>query len=140
MRCIVTGCAGFVGSHLTDRLLAMGYDVVGLDNFSTGRYDFLTKALTHKNFFLHHVDLTSIDQFIHLTENADIVFHLAANADVRFGTEHPCKDLEQNTIVTSHVLEAMRRNKIKKIVFASTGINFYHSSDTPKYTPSLSGL
>jgi UDP-glucose 4-epimerase len=121
MNLIVTGCAGFIGSHLVDRLLAAGHNVTGIDNFSTGRHQFLEGALTHSNFRLRKIDLLDFDLLRQTFGGGEAVFHLAANADVRFGTENPRKDLEQNTIATFNVLEAMRANGIKKIAFSSTG-------------------
>ena len=121
MRAFVTGAAGFIGSNLVDRLLAEGHIVVGYDNFSTGRRQFLADALNQTNFAAIEGDLLEADRLNKSAQGADIVFHLAANADVRFGTEHPRRDLEQNTIATFNVLEAMRANGIKTIVFASTG-------------------
>ncbi len=118
---IVTGCAGFIGSNLVDRLLALGYKVVGVDNFSTGQYRFLENALAQPNFQLYEVDLLNLERLKEIFNGGEALFHLAANADVRFGTEHPRKDLEQNTIATYNVLEAMRFNGIKKIAFSSTG-------------------
>lgn len=118
---IVTGCAGFIGSNLTDRLLAQGHRVIGIDNFSTGQRRFIEGALASSNFRLIEIDLLDLDSLKQAMAGGEIVFHLAANADVRFGIEHPRKDLEQNTIVTHNVLEAMRSNGIKKIVFSSTG-------------------
>jgi UDP-glucose 4-epimerase len=121
MRAFVTGAAGFIGSNLVDRLLAAGHTVIGYDNFSTGRRQFLDDALKQTNFTTIEGDLLEADRLNKGAQGADIVFHLAANADVRFGTEHPRRDLEQNTIATFNVLEAMRANGIKTIVFASTG-------------------
>ena len=118
---IVTGCAGFIGSNLVDRLLAANIQVTGVDNFSTGKRAFLEEALRNPNFTLIEMDLLQLDDLKTVFADHDMVFHLAANADVRFGTEHPFKDLEQNTIVTSNVLESMRANQIKKIAFSSTG-------------------
>ena len=118
---IVTGCAGFIGSNLVDRLLSDGHRVTGIDNFSTGQRRFLTNALTNKNFRLIEADLLDLPKITLAFEGADIVAHLAANADVRFGTEQPRRDLEQNTIATYNVLEAMRANKIRQIIFSSTG-------------------
>lgn len=118
---IVTGCAGFIGSNLVDRLLAQGNIVTGIDNFSTGQRRFLEGASAHPNFRLVELDLLDLDALKKAFAGVDVVFHLAANADVRFGTEHPRKDLEQNTIATYNVLEAMRANGIKKIAFSSTG-------------------
>lgn len=118
----ITGAAGFIGSNLADRLLAQGGKVIGFDNFSTGMHQFLEKASVHPNFRLVEGDLFSDTAALtDAMRGADFVFHLAANADVRFGTQHPRKDLEQNTIVTFNVLEAMRANGIKRIAFSSTG-------------------
>jgi UDP-glucose 4-epimerase len=121
MNLIVTGCAGFIGSTLVDRLLADGHQVTGVDNFSTGQRRFLDGALAHQNFKLVEIDLLDLDALKLAFAGGEAVFHLSANADVRFGTEHPRKDLEQNTIATYNVLEAMRENGIKKIAFSSTG-------------------
>ena len=118
---IVTGCSGFIGSNLVDRLLANGHRVTGIDNFSTGQRRFLDGALAHPNFRLVEIDLLDLDALKQAFVDGEAVFHLSANADVRFGTEHPRKDLEQNTIATYNVLEAMRANGIKKIAFSSTG-------------------
>lgn len=121
MTCFVTGCAGFIGSNLTDRLLALGHQVVGFDNLSTGRAVFLDKARTSPRFEFVEGDLLDSARLMEPIEASDIVFHLAANADVRFGTEYPTRDLHQNTIATVNVLEAMRATGVKRIAFASTG-------------------
>jgi UDP-glucose 4-epimerase len=121
MKFIITGCAGFIGSSLTDRLLSMGHQVVGVDNFSSGQRRFSESALTNKNFKLVEADLLDPEHLNPAFAGGDVVFHFAANADVRFGTDHPRRDLEQNTIATYNVLEAMRANGVKKILFSSTG-------------------
>ena len=121
MRCLVTGCAGFIGSNLVDRLLAEGHEVVGYDNFSTGLQAFLEQARQSTRFELIEADMLDEVQLRRAAAGADFVFHLAANADVRYGTQHPYKDLEQNTIATSRLLEAMRVNGVKRLMFASTG-------------------
>ena len=118
---IVTGCAGFIGSNLVDRLLGLGHQVIGIDNFSTGQRRFLEGALAHPNFRLVEIDLLDLDRLKQAFARGEMVFHLAANADVRFGVDHPEKDLQQNTIATFNVLEAMRANGIKRIAFSSTG-------------------
>jgi UDP-glucose 4-epimerase len=117
----VTGAAGFIGSNLADRLLSLGHQVVGYDNFSTGQERFLEVSLPHPCFRLVRGDLLDIDHLAQAMRGADLVFHLGANADVRFGTEHPRRDLDQNAIATWNVLEAMRRNGIGRIGFSSTG-------------------
>jgi UDP-glucose 4-epimerase len=118
---VITGCAGFIGSNMADRLLAQGRDVIGIDNFSTGQRRFLESARRHPRFRLVECDLLDLQRLTESFKGADTVLHFAANADVRFGTEHPRKDLEQNTIATFNVLEAMRANGIRRIAFSSTG-------------------
>jgi len=117
----VTGGAGFIGSNLVDRLLSQGNDVVVYDNFSTGIPEYLDAASKNSGFRLIKGDLLDTDLLNKAMSHCDFVFHFAANADVRFGTEHPAKDLQQNTIATFNVLEAMRKNSINKIAFSSTG-------------------
>jgi len=126
---IVTGCAGFIGSHLVDRLLAAGHQVTGIDNFSTGQRRFLEGAVAHPHFRLIEIDLLDGDALKKSLGGGEVVFHLAANADVRFGIDHPQKDLQQNTIATFNVLEAMRANGIKEIAFSSTG-SVYGEAET----------
>ncbi|HVZ73679.1 MAG TPA: NAD-dependent epimerase/dehydratase family protein [Polyangia bacterium] len=121
MKAFVTGGAGFIGSNLVDRLLARGDDVVAYDNLSTGRKEFLRDALANPRFELVEGDLLDTSALGAAMRGVDFVFHLAANADVRFGTEHPERDLQQNTIATFNVLEAMRANGVKRIAFSSTG-------------------
>lgn len=137
MRYFITGAAGFIGSNLTDHLLKEGHEVVGYDNFSTGLHDFLTNAKQSSRFTLITGDLLDKEILNHAMQHCDIVLHMAANADVRFGTHHPHKDLEQNTIATFHVLEAMRANKISKIAFASTGSIYGETNviPTPEHAP-----
>lgn len=118
---IVTGCAGFIGSTLVDRLLAAGHEVTGIDNFSTGQRRFLEDALKKPGFRLVEADTLDADALKAAFASGSAVVHLAANADVRFGTNHPRRDLEQNTIATYNVLEAMRANGIRRIAFSSTG-------------------
>lgn len=121
MKVLVTGCAGFIGSNLVDRLLHEGHTVVGLDNFSTGRPEFLEGARRSSAFALVECDLTDGGAIVPFFEGCDLVFHFAANADVRFGTDRPSRDLEQNTFATFNVLEAMRKNKVMRLAFSSTG-------------------
>jgi UDP-glucose 4-epimerase len=121
MRAFVTGGAGFVGSNLVDRLLAEGHEVTAYDNLSTGRREFLAEALAHPRFRLVEADTLDLSRLAGSVSGHEVVFHLAANADVRFGTEHPRKDLEQNTLATFNVLEAMRDAGVRRIAFSSTG-------------------
>ncbi len=122
MRYFVTGGAGFIGSNMVDRLLSEPEnEVVAYDNFSTGRREFLEEALKNPRFTLAEGDTLDEEAMTKAMAGCDFVFHFAATADVRMGTEHPSKDLNQNTIATFHVLEAMRANGIKRIGFSSTG-------------------
>jgi len=137
VRYFVTGCAGFIGSTLIDHLLGLGHDVVGYDNFSTGQRQFLADAQRYNSFSLVEGDLLDPARLTRAMDGAEMVFHLAANADVRFGTNSPRKDLEQNTIVTSNVLEAMRETGTARIAFSSTG-SVYGEPDvfpTPEECP-----
>lgn len=127
----VTGAAGFIGSSLVDRLLADGKSVVGWDNFSTGQRRFVADALRHPAYRLIEGDNLDLPALTKAMTGCDFVFHLAANADVRFGTDHPGKDLQQNTVATYHVLEAMRANGIKRIGFSSTGSVYGESKVIP---------
>lgn len=124
MRYFVTGCAGFIGSTIVDRLLQDGHEVVGYDNFSTGQIEFLAEPQQSPCFSLVRGDTLDLDCLTRAMKGADFVFHLAANADVRFGTRHPRKDLDQNTLATFNVLEAMRANDVRRIAFASTGSTY----------------
>src|SRR4051812_6675278 len=108
MNILVTGAAGFIGSNLVDHLLAAGHRVTGIDNLSTGSLKFLRDAQRYPSFRLIRADLLTDDSWQDTFASQELVVHLAANADVRFGPDHPARDLEQNTIVTQRVLEAMR--------------------------------
>ena len=120
-RVLITGGAGFIGSHLVDRLLALGNRVTVYDNFATGQREFLADALGHPDCWLVEGDLLDAPRLTDAVAGHDLVVHLAANADVRHGTEHPRRDLEQNTIATHNVLEALRLGGVPRLAFASTG-------------------
>lgn len=130
MKVLVTGAAGFIGSTLVDRLLADGHTVVGVDNFSTGQPEFLAGA-EGGAFTLRRHDLLDLAALEESAAGVDLVVHLAANADVRFGPDHPDRDLQQNVIATWNVLEAMRRNGVKRIAFSSTGSVYGESAVIP---------
>ena len=128
---VVTGAAGFIGSNLVDDLLRKGFHVLGLDNFSSGNEKFIETAKENENFSIISCDLLNTDSLEEYFSGASLVFHFAANADVRFGTKNPSLDLEQNTIVTFNVLEAMRKNSISNIVFSSTGAMYGEAKIVP---------
>ncbi len=137
MRCFVTGSAGFIGSSLTDRLLQLGHNVTGYDNLSTGQISFLSNASSNPHFRFVEGDLLDTSRLTNALKGSDFVFHLAANADVRFGIEHPTRDLHQNTIATVNVLEAMRETGTKRIAFSSTGSVYGEAQvfPTPESSP-----
>ena len=137
MICLVTGGAGFIGSNLVDRLLAAGHTVRAYDNLSSGQMDFVRPASGQARFTLVRGDVLDLEALTEATRGCDAVFHLAANADVRFGLQHPRKDLEQNTIATSNVLEAMRACGVRRLAFSSTGSVYGepHVFPTPEDAP-----
>ena len=116
-RAFVTGGAGFIGSHILDGVLAQGSSAVVYDNFCTGREEFLPKTDRVRVVRGDVLDLTALTKAM---EGCDFVFHFQANADVRGGKEKTRIDLEQNTIATWNVIEAMRLNNVKSIAFASS--------------------
>jgi UDP-glucose 4-epimerase len=131
MKAFVTGVAGFIGSNLTDRLLADGHEVLGWDNLSTGQLRFLEGAMGQPGFRLLRGDTLDLSGMTAAMAGCDTVFHFAANADIRDGWSHPRRDLEQNTIATFNVLEAMRANGIRRIAFSSTGSTYGEALVTP---------
>jgi UDP-glucose 4-epimerase len=131
MKYFVTGAAGFIGSNLVDRLLTDGHDVVGYDNYSTGLQRFLENALPNPRFRMVKGDLLNATAMREAMDGCDFVFHLAANADVRFGADDPRRDLDQNTIGTFNLLETMRVTGIKRIAFSSTGSIYGEASVFP---------
>ena len=137
MKAFVTGAAGFIGSNLVDRLLAGGHEVVGFDNFSTGLSRFLEEAQRNPRFRMVRGDMLNATAIAEAIAGCDFVFHLAANADVRFGTDDPRRDLDQNTVATFNVLEAMRTRGVRRIAFSSTGSIYGEASvfPTPEDSP-----
>jgi UDP-glucose 4-epimerase len=136
-RACITGGAGFIGSNLADRLRADGVEVSIVDDFRTGRREFVEQLISDSGVSLHEGDVLDQRLLERAFEGCDWVFHLQANADVRHGLEQPRRDLEQNTIATSNVLEAMRAVGVAKIAFSSTG-SVYGEPDvfpTPEDAP-----
>lgn len=127
----ITGGAGFIGSHLVDRFLERGDSVTVYDNLSTGFEEFLSNASRSARFKFVKGDLLDTALLESSMAGADTVIHMAANADVRFGLEHPERDLQQNTIATFNVLEAVRKNRVKRIAFASTGSIYGEAKQIP---------
>jgi UDP-glucose 4-epimerase len=131
MHYLVTGGAGFIGSHVVDRLLGLGHNVTVYDNLSTGRSRFLEESRRSPKCGVIIGDILDGESLRQAVSGAEYVFHLAANADVRFGTDHPRRDLEQNTIGTFNVLEAMRTAGVRRIAFASTGSVYGEATVVP---------
>lgn len=135
MRSIVTGGAGFIGSHLIDRLVARGDEVIVLDNLSSGKAEFLshhTSNVTHVQ-----VDITDFDAISPHFEGVDIVYHFAANPDIRLGTQITDTDLKQGTIATYNVVESMRIHNVPTIMFASSSV--VYGENAPMPTPENHG-
>jgi UDP-glucose 4-epimerase len=120
-RACITGGAGFIGSTLADRLADDGLELTIVDDFRTGRREFVADLLQRPDVRLLEGDVLDQALMREAVAGCDWVFHLQANADVRHGLEHPRRDLEQNTIATSNVLEAMRAEGVSKVAFSSTG-------------------
>jgi len=120
VRILVTGAAGFIASNLIPRLLARGDEVWGADNFFLGKRSYVPK---HERFHFHELDLLDLEQVVRLFETAkpEVVWHLAANSDISFGTKYTDFDLKGGTLVTYNILEAMRRTGGKQIIFSSSG-------------------
>jgi UDP-glucose 4-epimerase len=137
MRACITGGAGFIGSNLADRLSAVGAELTIVDDFRSGRREFVAELLERPGVRLLEGDVLDAALMRDAVAGCDWVFHLQANADVRYGLDHPQRDLEQNTIATSNVLEAMRAEGVSKIAFSSTG-SVYGEPDvfpTPEDAP-----
>ncbi len=120
-RALITGGAGFIGSNLADRLIADGHEVVVYDDFSTGQHRFLESFTASPRATVVEGDVLDGAGLRAAMEGCDTIFHLAANADVRFGLQDPSRDFEQNTVGTFTVLEAMRAAGVDRILFSSSG-------------------
>ena len=128
MKAFVTGGAGFIGSHLVDKLIQDGHTVTCFDNLSSGNKKFLSHLKDNDKLTFIEGDLLDIDLLKNLIKSREVVFHIAANPFVRLGEEQTRLDLEQGPIATYNLLEAMRVNNIKKIVFSSSSVVY---AETP---------
>ena len=137
MRALVTGGAGFIGSHLIDRLISRGDKVVVLDNLSSGKIEFIQTHIDSGSVVLIEGDLTNFDDVHDAMDGIDCVFHLAANPDIRLGTKITDTDLKQGTIATYNIVESMRRCGVKKIAFASSSV--VYGENAPMPTPENHG-
>jgi UDP-glucose 4-epimerase len=131
MKVFITGGAGFIGSHLVDRLVADGHDVTVYDNLTNGKKEFIASHIISGKVKFIKADLLDLKKLKSSIKGHDIVFHLAANPDIRYGIKFTDTDLKQNTVATYNVLESMRVNGIKKIAFASTSTIYGESKVMP---------
>lgn len=129
MRSFVVGGAGFIGSHLVDRLVLRG-PVTVYDNLSVGRRAFLDAHLASGAVTLVEADALDLERLVAEVSGHDVVFHLAANPEARHGLANTRLDLEQGTIATYNVLEAMRRNDVRTLVFSSSGTVYGETART----------
>jgi len=140
MKIFVTGGAGFIGSHLVDKLIGKGNTVTVYDNLSSGNKQFIKQHFENKNFRFIKDDLLDFKSLKKEIKNHDVVFHIAANPHVRLGERQTDLDLKQGIIATYNILEAMRLNDIKKIVFSSSSVVYGETLTTSlpeSYGPTL---
>jgi len=117
---LVTGGAGFIGSHLVDRLVSDGWRVRVLDNFSSGRMENVEHHRGNRNVEILRGDLKNFDEAEGAVRDVDVVFHYAANPEVRVSTTNPEIHFNENVVATFNLLEAMRKNDVEELVFASS--------------------
>ena len=117
---LITGGAGFIGSHLAEKLVGEGIETKILDNFATGRKDNLLGCMDKQNFSLFDLDLGKLGNQEDYLENVEVVFHMAADPEVRTGYDNPKNSFEQNIVNTFNLLQRIKHSKVKKIVFASS--------------------
>lgn len=130
-RILVTGGAGFIGSHLIPVLLARGAAVTAYDNLSLGRRDFLGAVEAMLRFRFVHADLLATTDLDPVMKDHDCVFHLAANSDISLGRDQTDRDLRQGTLATYNVLESMRRRGVRELVFASSSVVYGEAPRQP---------
>jgi UDP-glucose 4-epimerase len=131
MKILVTGGAGFVGSHIVDRLVTEGYKVRVIDNLSSGRFENLKQWLSEKCIELIPADLRDLDAAFRVVEDIEVVFHFAANPEVRVSVTDPETHFTNNVVATFNLLEAMRRRDVKEIIFASSSSIYGESGGYP---------
>ena len=117
---LITGGAGFIGSHLAEKLVSEGIETKILDNFATGRKDNLLGCIDKQNFSLFDLDLGKLGNQEDYLENVEVVFHMAADPEVRTGYDNPKNSFEQNIVNTFNLLQRIKHSKVKKIVFTSS--------------------
>ena len=131
MRILVTGGAGFIGSHVVDRLINDGHEVVVIDNLSSGKIEFIEHHMNDEKFKFIKGDLLDFDLLKKVVKNFNVVYHIAANPDVRLGASDTKVHMQQNVIATYNLLEAMRINGVRDIVFTSTSTVYGEAEKIP---------
>ncbi len=131
MRALVTGGAGFIGSHLVDRLVSRGDEVTVVDNLSSGVLEFIQGHIDSGKVSFHNIDLKDLESLKPVMEGQEIVYHLAANPDIRLGTRITDTDLKEGTVATYNVLESMRLAEVEKIAFASSSVVYGENAPMP---------
>jgi UDP-glucose 4-epimerase len=120
MKCIVTGGAGFIGSHLVDKLLSVGSEVLVIDNFSTGRHENLAHHKTNNKLLIIEADISNLDKIKSSFKGIDFLFHLSALADIVPSITNPTVYFKSNVTGTMNVIEAARQGGVKKLVYAAS--------------------
>lgn len=128
---LITGGAGFIGSNLVDALISAGHNVRIADNFSTGFQEFVEHNKSSAALEIVKTDLVDEQACSQVLAGCDVVYHLAANADVRFGWQQPLRDTQQNLVVTQNLLEACRKHGVRKFIFSSTGSVYGKAKQIP---------
>ena len=140
MEALVTGGAGFIGSHLADLLIETGHKVVVIDNLSNGRLNNINHLLDNEDFEFYELDITNLDDIKPIFKDVDWVFHLAGMSDIVPSIESPKKYYECNVTGTFNVLEASREARVKKIVYAASSSSYgipdnYPTAETADIRP-----
>jgi UDP-glucose 4-epimerase len=130
-RALVTGGAGFIGSHLCERLTKLGLSVLCIDNLSSGRLDHVSHLLDEPNFSFKKADVSHLDDMRGLLRDVDVVFHLAARVGVKRYVEDPLDVIETNIYGTHNLLEASLEAGVKRLVFASTSEVYGKNPNVP---------
>ena len=128
---LVTGGAGFIGSHLVDRLVSYGWNVRIVDNFSSGRMENVEHHRGNRRVEILRGDLKSPKEAEEAVRNVDVVLHYAANPEVRLSTTNPDVHFNENVVATFNLLEAMRKNDVEQLVFASSSSVYGEPENIP---------
>jgi UDP-glucose 4-epimerase len=131
MSIVVTGGAGFIGSHLVDKLVELGFSVKILDNLSSGSLENIKHLLARKNIEFIHIDIKNYEELKKALRNVETIFHFAANPEVRVSTINPEVHFKENIVATFNVLEASRTSEVREIVFASSSSVYGEADNIP---------